>query len=121
MVANADDLRYFYGEFIGVTQQITLNNGSPTPVDLTAEKGRFALRVLDYAGVDVWVRQGKANVVAAAAAPAMRFIAHTDPAELNKPLITFMVKDGNQHLSFFATGGAPVIQLTKVSSNTGLT
>ena len=128
MAAHADDLRYWYSETIGDTIEVTPVASTSTPL-LTEplQPGRYMLRVLDFNAADLWVRQGKdGDVEAAATAPSMRFLAHTDAAELNKPLLTFIVRpgskggddddsDGIDQIAFFTTAAAAVIQVTKYS------
>lgn len=126
MSAHADDLRYFYAEDLGATVQLAAGAGVSTPLPTGLESGRHALRILDYGGgTDVWVVQGPAGLVAAASAPAMRFLAHTDTGLLNLPVLVFMVRasgrganpaEQRDHLAFFVTGGTgATIQITKVS------
>ena len=116
MAASADDFRYFYAETIGRTVVTTAAAGAATPVAEALEPGRYVLRVLDYdGGSALWVRQGPfGDVTAAAAAPSTQFQASTLAADLNAPLITFMVRGGNLNnpsqddgLSLFSVGGTP--------------
>jgi hypothetical protein len=124
MAASADDLRYFYAETIGATSVTTATAATAVPLAEALEPGRYILRVLDYGGgTALWVRQGPfGNVTAAAAAPSTQFQASTLAADLNAPLITFMVRGDNLNnpsmdngLSFFSVGGNAVVHVTKVS------
>lgn len=123
MSAHADDLRYFYSEDIGDSVQAAAAAGASTLVAGTEalELGRYELRCLDFGGASaLWVRLGKDNVAASAATPSTQFLAHTDAAELNKPLLTFMVRPGRQYLAVFPVGGTgATVQLTKVSRGKG--
>lgn len=126
MAAEADDMRYVFAEEIGKTIEVTPAAGSSSPLSAEAlEPGRYVLRIIDFNGAsDVWVRQGTAGTVtAAAAAPSMRFRAHTDVPKLNEPLMTFIVRPGgtkgsngaSNMLAFFPVGAVPTIQVTKIS------
>lgn len=124
MAAHADDLRYFYAETLGVTQQVTATGGAAVPLTEALTPGRYIVRVLGYGGGSaIWIRQGAfGSVTAAAAAPSTQFIASTDAVELNAPLITIMVRGENASnppkdngLSFFSVGGDSTVQVTKVS------
>jgi hypothetical protein len=121
MSAHADDLRYFYAETIGDTIEVTAGTGVSTPLsDEALSPGRYMLRCLDYDGAtELWVRQGPhGEVEAAASAPSMKFNGNTDPHDLNRELLFFMVRGGEDaanQLAFFSVGGDAVIQVTKVS------
>lgn len=125
MSAHADDLRYFYGEDIGDTIEFTLPDGVSNPLrDEALEPGRYVLRILDFNGGDIWVRQGaNGDVIAAASPPSTRFRSHTDVPSLNLPVATFMVRAGGtgpnpkgsrNQLAVIGTAGA-IIQVTKIS------
>ena len=79
------------------------------------------LRVLDFGGAtSVWARFGRHNEVeAAAAAPSTQFMGHVNTHDLNKPLLTFMVRQGDgvpNAIAIFTVGGAGArVQLTKIS------
>jgi len=117
MAAEADDLRYWYGETLGRTVEIAAASGAATPLDEALELGRYQLRCVDFGGgTDLWVAQGPfGGVVAAATAPSMRFVASVLAADLNAPLLYFMARPGATGLSFFSVGGISTVQITKVS------
>ncbi len=124
MSANASDLRAFYGEVLGPTQEITAASGAATPLDTALPPGRYVLRITDYGGATgVWVRQGAFGSVpdAVAAAPNTLFVGSTDAVVLNAPLASFMVHGSNLQnpaqddgFSFFSVGGAATVQVTKI-------
>jgi hypothetical protein len=117
MAAEADDLRYWYGEAIGRTTQVTVAvtaTALPEPLEL----GRYIIRCTNFNGATLWLAQGAfGEVTAAAAAPAMVFAPSTLARDLNDPLITFMARPGLTGLSFIRVGGAgdATVQITKVS------
>ena len=130
MAAHADDLRYWYAETIGDTVQVTVGAANAQLQADPLTPGRYVLRILDFGThTDVWVRQGKTgDVEAVAAAPSMRFRAHTVAGDLNKVLLTFIVRPGSKggadgaddndidNLAFIGVGGAgAVVQVTKYS------
>lgn len=118
MAAHADDLRMFYAETIGETVEVSAGAGAATPLAEALREGRYILRVLDFGGgTSVWVKQGKfGEVEAEAAAPSTQFLASTLAGDLNKPLLTFMVRaSGKEGLSFFSVGGTARVQITRVS------
>lgn len=129
MSARADDLRFHYGEAIGITQIVTAAAGAATPLNVALEPGRYILRVLDYGGgTAVWAKQGVfGTVVAEADEPSTQFLASTDVAVLNAPLAYFTVHGGNSSnppqdngLSFYAVGGTgAAVHVTKVSHGRG--
>lgn len=127
MAAHADDLRYFYAEDIGDSIEQSCPAGSSTELrDEKLEPGRYALRITDFGGGVVWVRMGATgDVTAAPNAPSMRFTNHTDVAELNKPVLTFMVRAVGKGphppaprdmLAFYVNGGTgATVSVTKIS------
>lgn len=128
MAAHADDLRYFYAEDLGDSIEQTCPAGVSTELrDEKLEPGRYVLRILDFGGgTAVWVQMGETgNVVAQASTPSTRFNAHANAEELNKPLLTFMVRavgkgpnppKERDMLAFFTDGGTgAIVSVTKVS------
>jgi len=126
MAAHADDVRYYYAEDIGDTIELTLAGAGATEQlrDAALEPGRYSLRVVSWGTcTQLWVRQGaNGDVMAAAAAPSMRFNPPTDVGFTNAPLITFMVRPGTRdgkpasdQLAFWAVTAVCTVQVTKIS------
>ena len=131
MAAHADDLRYWYSETIGDTIELAILGASARfGDDEPLTPGRYVLRIIDFGTrTDVWIRQGKAgDVEAAATTPSMRFRAHTVVPDLNLPIFTFIVRPGSKGgadgaddddidaLAIIGVAGADgVAQLTKYS------
>jgi len=126
MAAHADDERYFYAEDLGATIELTLA-GAGASEELRAEPlepGRYMLRVVAWGGcTQLWVRQGAAgDVTAAAQAPSTRFNPPTDVGFTNAPLVTFMVRPGTRDgkpasdmLAFWGVTAVCTVQVTKIS------
>ncbi len=67
MAAHADDLRYFYAETLGDTLILSASNTSSATPALAP--GRYRVRYRNVSGAaQVWLRQGNAATITAAAA-----------------------------------------------------
>ena len=123
MSAHADDLRYFYAEDLGDSEEVSASGVTAKTAVLTP--GRYVVRVRSVAGgaTTAWFRQGvQADVVAASAVPSAPFIiggtttTAADQRLQNEVLFTFMVRaSGKTGLAVILNAGTATVTVTKVS------
>jgi hypothetical protein len=114
MSANADDLRNWYGEAIGISTTLTAISASAVKNAVALENGRYRIQfhTLTGAVAKVWCRQGPHGSVAATKAdPSMPVEVSVTP----RPFFYVMVRDGLDGLSFIADSDTCDVTITKVS------
>lgn len=127
MSAHAADLRHFYAETLGVTQEVALSGASARSGVL--EPGRYIVRVRGLAtGVRLWLRQGDVTISAATSAPSTPFelggtvLDAASVRSLNEPLLSLIVRGPDakdNHLAGILNAGTATLVLTKVSRDRG--
>lgn len=123
MSADANDLRFFYSEHLGNSQEVALSGTSNRSTVL--DPGRYIVRVRGAVGAALaWLTQGHETINAVAAAPNTPFVLNgtvsteSDAAAANTPLATFMVKGGNgkdAYLAGILNAGTATMVITKIS------
>ncbi len=131
MSAHADDLRHWYAEDLGDSRELALSNTTAALTKL--EPGRYIVRVRSVAtAVDLWLRFGDEDVVAATAVPSTHFsvggtiLTAADQRALNEVLMRFIVRrspgyDGRKTaksrvaIAGILDAGTAVLVVTKVS------
>lgn len=127
MVAEADDLRFFYAEALGPCEILAaVGSGAAVKTGAPLLPGRYLVQFHTVAGATlVWCRQGAhEGVEAVAAAPATPFDVSQDP----RPTFVCMVRPSGKGggaesqtdgLSFVTDAGTVTVAITRVSRMRG--